>query len=110
MRDNNLASEKREDSVACKWCGEFVPPFKFHEEFDFFLHPNAKTMLRDLHQKAHSLHITDMDEYAVWRKLRSEHGVVMPAYARLVNAWKWMVKLVEHEKTAPRTTVTDLPL
>ena len=94
----------------CAYCGNFLDKNEVHEEFDYFVHPKAKDTLRQLHQKVHGLHITDMDEYAVWRKLRSEHGVVMPAYGRLVNAWKWMVKLVEHEKTAPRTTITDLPL
>lgn len=83
---------------ACRFCGNFLGKTEVHEEFDFYVHPQSKDMLKRLHAKTQLLQIYDMDDYAIHRKLRSERGVVMPGYARLVNAWKWMRKMVEPEK------------
>ena len=92
---------------ACKFCGEFVNPDEFHEEFDFYRHPNVKPTLLKLREKSTALKLFDIDDYAVHRKLRSEHGIVRDGYPRLLNAWKWMLKLIETDK--PLVANPDLP-
>lgn len=95
---------------SCRFCGDFTNEQEFHEEFDFYRHPSAKDTLRKLYEKTQALKIYDLDEYAIHRKLRTEHGIVIPGYPRLLNAWKWMLKLVETEKITPVFKVSDLPL
>lgn len=89
---------KFEDSSndhACKICGNFLAKGEHHDEFDFYVHPGAKDTIRKLQAKTQLLKIFDTDEYAIHQKIRGEHGVILPAYTRLLNCWKWMLKLME---------------
>ncbi len=121
--------------MACPFCAVF------HEtpvdEFDYFKHPAKKDDLRKLRQKLSILpeeeRLYEVENYAVRRGLRrgastvvfavagKEHRqpeggtVVMPGYARLLEAYRWLQKMEEvlHNPTErpaeepPRNT--DLP-
>jgi hypothetical protein len=86
------------------------------EEFDFYSRtdPNIKVTLLALQGKLKEMGrapgstlLSWPVEYAEKRGLKSKNGVVMPAYGRLMNAYKWLIKL-EASKPAPSLSA-DLP-
>lgn len=82
---------------------------EYKDEFDFYNNPMAKGVLRELRAKVSLLPPDQQNyhDYAIHRKIKSDHGVVMPAYSRLLNAWKWMLKL--EEKEPKESKKDDLP-
>lgn len=98
----------------CQWCSLFLGKEEYHDEFDFYKHPAAKITIRQLQEKSKGM---DLEQYASSKKLKSERGVVMPAYGRLINAWKWMEHLEEKDRDIDASrpeqentmSVADLP-
>lgn len=90
----------------------------FHEEFDYFFNPSKKSELLKLRENLNKLppdeRLYEVENYAVrngvrknplyeqWRGEGKNHkcptggSVVMPAYGRLLNAYKWLQKLEEY--------------
>lgn len=93
------------------------------EEFDFYNRANKdeiKKTLRELGSKLKALHQETgetagglLNLYAVRRGLKSERGVVMPAYGRLLEAYKWLKKLEDTDRKdeiiCGSTDITSLP-
>lgn len=76
------------------------------EEFDFYhrTDPTIKQTLRELQKRLSALgraplstNFSEVEQYAENRGLKSERGVVMPAYGRLHEAFKWLLKLEEQD-------------
>lgn len=95
---------KKDESRACPFCGVFGCE---EDEFNFYVHPNSKSKLIELRRKVSLLPLgsRDRDDYAISKKLKSERGVVMPAYGKLCEAWEWMKKLEESPVPAELLTL-----
>lgn len=100
-------SSNENSSTQCPFCPFFLEKGKHHDEFDFYNHPDKKKEILELQKKLHDLgrprfstSFSWTDEYAEKRNppIKSSHGVVMPAYGRLLNAYNWLIKLEEQER------------
>lgn len=116
--------DKKVTGNVCTFCGEFLPKGEHHDEFDYFKHPLVKGQLNALNEKYKSLPLDEqlyrMENWAVRRGLRrnatilDEKGnkkpdggtVVNTGYPRLVNADRWLRKMLDGE---PKKLSTELP-
>ena len=111
---------KKQESTTCQFCLSDLKPGEWHDEFDFYKHPDAKRTLLELKKKYDALpedeKLYSMENYAVSKNLlrwptigviEVEEGrgqkkpmggaVVMPGYSRLVEADRWLRKLSDQE-------------
>lgn len=96
----NQMTIKSNSTKTCQFCGYSFSADESHEEFDFFKHADKKkdlyalqSKLKELGRATGSTVWSFVDEYAIQRKIKSDSGVVLPAFARLTNAFQWLVKL-----------------
>lgn len=102
-----------EEVKTCKYCN------LAHENPNPFENPAYKSVLYKLQAKLKEIGRPYgsgswdwVEKYAIQRKLKSVHGVVMCGYGKLVEAYSWLIKLEEFDKKidASRPQVaTDLP-
>ena len=113
---------RKEENKTCKFCYASLSDAEYHEEFDFYKHPDVKRILRrlrdDINQLPENERLYGMENFAVKKgwlndstrhicesaggQIRPDGGqVVVPQYSSLFEAYKWLRKLEEVEPPVP---------